>query len=124
MNYQAISILNPAVENIINGSKTIEIRSWKPDTIPLKNVVLVQNEKYLVNQNDFDLGTALAVVDFVSVREWSYDEFLMQNTNTTLNKKWAPGYFIWEIDNIRPLNKAVECVARKGIYLIDLDIVF
>lgn len=124
MNYQAISILNPAVENIINGSKSIEIRSWKPDTIPLKNVVLVQNEKYLKNQHDLDCGVALAVVDFVSVREWSYEEFLKQNANTTLNKKWTPGYFIWEIENVRPLKKTVDCIAKKGIYLLELDIVF
>lgn len=56
MKFQAISILTPAVENIINGSKSIEIRSWYPETIPLKNVILVQNDKYLKNQSDIDHG--------------------------------------------------------------------
>lgn len=122
MNYQAISILSPAVENIMNGSKSIEIRSWKPGIIPLNNVVLVQNKKYLKNQYDEDFGVALAIADFVSVREWSYEDFLRQDENTTLSKSWAPGYFVWEIENVRPLKRAVECVARKGIYILDLYI--
>ena len=74
MKYQAISILNPAVENILNGSKSIEIRSWHPETMPLNNVILVQNKKYLKNQMDVDFGVAMAIVDFVTVREWLYED--------------------------------------------------
>ncbi|MHA3383884.1 hypothetical protein ACX1GN_03735 [Yersinia enterocolitica] len=124
MEYQAISILDPAVENIINGSKSIEIRSWHPEALPLKNVILVQNEKYLKNQSDEDVGIALAIVDFVSVRELSYEEFLKQNKNTILNKTWAPGYFIWVIENVRPLKIPVACLARKGIYTLNLDVAY
>ncbi|EAA4385184.1 ASCH domain-containing protein [Salmonella enterica subsp. enterica serovar Enteritidis] len=121
MKFQAISILTPAVENIINGSKSIEIRSWYPETMPLKNVILVQNDKYLKNQSDIDHGMAMAIVDFVSVRNWSYEDYLKQNQETTLNKPWSPGYYVWEIKNVRILKKSVPCVARKGIYTIDLN---
>lgn len=122
MKYQAISILNPAVENILNGSKSIEIRSWHPETMPLNNVILVQNEKYLKNQMDVDFGVAMAIVDFVSVREWLYEDYLRQNQDTTLNKPWFSGYFVWEIKNVRPLHKPIPCLARKGIYTLDLDV--
>ena len=64
----------------------------------------------------------MALVDFTSVSPWTYDIFLSQNNQTTLNKKWKPGYFIWKIENVRPLHKAISCEARKGIYIIDLDI--
>ncbi|MCU6339274.1 hypothetical protein KW823_22360 [Enterobacter quasiroggenkampii] len=122
MKYQALSILKPAVENIINGSKINEIRSWVPASLPLCNVIIVQNNNYLINDDDVDDGLAMALVDFTSVSPWTYDIFLSQNNQTTLNKKWKPGYFIWKIENVRPLHKAISCEARKGIYIIDLDI--
>ncbi|EBT4611764.1 hypothetical protein CLJ29_21940, partial [Salmonella enterica subsp. enterica serovar Adelaide] len=82
---------------------------------------LVQNDKYLKNQSDIDHGMAMAIVDFVSVRNWSYEDYLKQNQETTLNKPWSSGYYVWEIKNVRILKKYVPCVARKGIYTIDLN---
>lgn len=123
MKFQALSILKPAVENIINGSKINEIRSWVPTSLPIHNVIIVQNNNYLSNDCDVDEGLAMALVDFTSVTPWTYDLFLNQNNQTTLNKKWKPGYFIWMIENVRPLPKAIPCEARKGIYTLDLDII-
>lgn len=123
MKYQALSIMKPAVENIINGSKINEIRSWVPDYLPLFNVIIVQNNNYLLNDDDVDEGIAMALVDFTSVSPWTYDIFLKQNHQTTLNKQWKPGYFIWRIENVRPLPKAIPCEARKGIYILDLDVI-
>ena len=122
MKYQALSIMKPAVENIINGSKINEIRSWVPNSLPLFNVIIVQNNNYLLNDDDVDEGIAMALVDFTSVSPWTYDIFLSQNHQTTLNKQWKPGYFIWRIENVRPLPKAIPCEARKGIYILDLDV--
>lgn len=122
MIYRALSILSPAVENIINGSKKVEIRSWAPSIIPLKNLVLVENYHYLVNNQDIDDGYALAIVDIVNILPWTEDMFLAQNDETKLNKKWQPDYFVWIIENVRPLQRPIKCMALKGIYNIDLDI--
>jgi hypothetical protein len=115
--------MKPAVENIINGSKINEIRSWVPDTIPLYDVLIVQNNNYLLNDDDIDEGVAMALVDFTSVSPWTHEIYLNQNNETILDKQWKPGYFIWRIENVRPLVKAIPCVAKKGIYILDLDII-
>ena len=47
MKYKALSIVYPAVENILNGSKDVEIRSWMPPDIPMRNLVLIENSRYL-----------------------------------------------------------------------------
>lgn len=121
MKYQALSILRPAVENIINGSKLIEIRSWVPQTIPLYNVIIVQNHNYLSADDDVDEGNAMAMVDFTAVTPWTYELFSKQNNETTLNKQWKPGYYIWTIENVRPFSTSIPCKAKKGIYTLELD---
>lgn len=123
MKYQALSIMKPAVENIIKGSKINEIRSWVPDAIPLYDVLIVQNNNYLLNDDDIDEGVAMALVDFTSVSPWTHEIYLNQNNETILDKQWKSGYFIWRIENVRPLVKAIPCVAKKGIYILDLDII-
>ena len=39
----ALSIVKPAVDDIVAGRKRVEIRSWAPPVIPLRDLVLVQN---------------------------------------------------------------------------------
>ncbi|HEJ7833432.1 hypothetical protein QZP90_09290 [Serratia marcescens] len=122
MKFQALSILKPAVINILDGKKVFEIRSWTPPTIPLYNVVLVQNEKYLVSPEDEDDGLAMAIVDFTSVSPWTKEIFLKQKISTTMNKHWMPGYFLWRIENVRKIDKPKLCRAKKGIYFLDLEL--
>ncbi|NXZ87923.1 hypothetical protein HZI30_13370 [Serratia fonticola] len=121
MKYQALSILKPAVDNILNGSKKLEIRSWTPPYMPLNNVVLVQNEKYLVNQDDEDDGFAMAIVDFTSIFPWTEADYLRQKNTTTMWKEWKLGYFCWTIENVRVIKKPMPCKAMKGIYTLEFD---
>ncbi|WP_244962284.1 ASCH domain-containing protein [Burkholderia diffusa] len=62
----ALSIVKPAVDDIVAGRKRVEIRSWAPPTLPLRDLVLVQNTIFLRQdgQEDPD-GIALAWVDVV-----------------------------------------------------------
>ncbi|SEU44990.1 ASCH domain-containing protein [Burkholderia cepacia] len=62
----ALSIVKPAVDDIVAGRKRVEIRSWAPPAIPLRDLVLVQNTIFLRQdgQEDPD-GIALAMVDVV-----------------------------------------------------------
>jgi hypothetical protein len=41
--YQALSIVAPNGGRIAQGLKTLEIRSWQPEYLPLKNLVIVEN---------------------------------------------------------------------------------
>lgn len=120
--YEALSIVYPAVENILSGSKKVEIRSWLPPVIPLLNLVLVENLKYL-NDGDEDLsGCAKALVDVVDYKSWTYEDFLKQPDSVKLGKVWKEGYYIWILDNIRRIDGEKQCLAKKGIYPLQLEI--
>ncbi len=120
MKYQALSILQPAVVLIIDGKKKQEIRSWLPPSLPLKNILLVQNEKYLSSDDDEDEGLAMALVDFTEFSNWTEEEYLQQGLKNTLGRVWKPGYYTWKIENIRKLMKPIPCKAKKGIYEVEL----
>ncbi|EOV9690682.1 hypothetical protein ACN5PQ_002411 [Cronobacter turicensis] len=120
MKYQALSILQPAVVLIIDGKKKQEIRSWLPPSLPLKNILLVQNENYLSSDDDEDEGLAMALVDFTEFSNWTEEEYLQQGLKNTLGRVWKPGYYTWKIENIRKLMKPIPCKAKKGIYEVEL----
>lgn len=120
--YDALSIVYPAVENILSGSKKVEIRSWLPPRMPFLDLVLVENSKYL-NDGDEDFnGCAKALVDVVDYKRWTYEDFLNQPESVKLGRVWKEGYYIWILDNIRVIENKKKCLARKGIYLLELDI--
>ena len=121
MKYQALSILKPAVNLIVNGNKTSEIRSWLPSEMPLKNILLVQNDNYLKTEEDEEDGLGMAVVDFVKFSPWTESEALKTNPALTLGRTWKPGYFEWHIENIRKLNTPITCKAKKGIYIVEVS---
>ncbi|WP_206023448.1 ASCH domain-containing protein [Hafnia alvei] len=121
MEYQALSILKPAVDLILDGKKNIEIRSWLPPEFPMKNVVIVQNQKYLSSDEDIDDGVALAIVDFTEFKIWTEDDYNKNGFSVSLGRTWKEGYFTWKIENIRKLKKPILCKAMKGIYQIELN---
>lgn len=118
--YLALSIVSPAVDNILSGEKSVEIRSWTPPELPIYDLVLVQNNKYL-HDGDVDVnGVALAVVDVSMVSDWTYGDYLRQSQDVTLGKDWKKGYYIWKLENIRMVKNKPNVMAQKGIYVIVL----
>ncbi|MEQ9997957.1 hypothetical protein [Pectobacterium versatile] len=119
--YRALSIVYPAVQHIMLGIKKVEIRSWIPPEIPMKDLVLIENYSYL-HDGEIDLsGKALAIVDVVNYSEWRREDFLNQSNNTKIGKKWKNGYYMWHLENIRIINNEFNCTAKKGIYNIAID---
>lgn len=41
--YLALSIVAPSGQRIAQGLKILEVRSWRPDQLPLKDLVIVEN---------------------------------------------------------------------------------
>ncbi|AFH95911.1 hypothetical protein ACU7RR_002455 [Providencia stuartii] len=118
----ALSILYPAVTNIIEKKKNVEIRSWYPQQIPLYNLLLVENNVYLKNDEDIDMdATAVAIVDVFSINCWTLQDFRNQSDEITLNREWKDNYYMWDIRNVRILNKSFKCYAKKGIYQLEID---
>ncbi len=56
--YTALSVVAPAGDHIRVGAKRLEIRRWRPDTLPLRDLLIVQNRQRL-SSGGLSLETAL-----------------------------------------------------------------
>lgn len=112
----ALSIVAPSVQNIVDGKKVVEIRRWLPPEIPFLDLVLVENETYLTEKGQEDPnGLARAIVDITGVHEWTREEAKAQAVD------WIPNYICWELSSVRPIQPPIPCVARRKIYKVDIN---
>ncbi|AXY55703.1 ASCH domain-containing protein [Acinetobacter chinensis] len=114
--YSALSIVSPGGSKIVQGLKTLEIRSWCPPHVPVKDLLIVENHHYLRQEGDEDSGLAVAVVDIESVHPWREDEL-----EAACGTYWAEGYWAWVITRVRPLDPPVPVVAKRKIYTVEID---
>lgn len=114
--YSALSIVAPNGLKIAQGLKTLEIRSWTPEQLPLKDLIIVENLQFLSAEYTEEMGKAVAIVDIESVHPWREDEFAAACANY-----WAEGYFAWVIRNVRPITQPLDVPAKRKIYCIDID---
>ena len=114
--FQALSIVEPHGQNIATGRKTLEIRTWQPEQLPLYNLVIVENNKFLMQDGDEDEGYAVAVVDVLQIHDWQQHEL-----EAACASNWAQGYYAWELSNIRALQPPIKTVAKRKIYTIELS---
>lgn len=114
--FQALSIVEPSGSLIAQGVKTLEIRSWKPEYLPLKNLVIVENKNYLNHDDDQERGLAVAIIDIESIHAWQEGEVELACAST-----WSEGYFAWVITNIRRIEPPIKTLAKRKLYLIDIE---
>ncbi len=114
---KALSIVAPACERIALGQKKLEIRSWRPEQLPLRDLVIVQNTQFLNKAGDEQIGEAMAIIDILAVHAWREDE-----VETACANHWEQGYWAWEIANVRPIVPRIKCIAKRKIYEIELDL--
>ncbi len=115
--YKALSVVVPAGDNIRAGRKTLEIRNWEPEELPLRNLVIIQNHVRLSSsgiQDDAD-GEAVAIVDVEAVMDWQEEEL-----EAACAGYWEPGWKAWRLSNVRPLQLEERFPARLRIYNVDL----
>ena len=112
---KALSMVAPAGDRILSGEKTLEIRSWRPEQLPLKDLVLVQNTRYLLEEGEEQQGEALAIIHIEAVHAWRQDEIASACAND-----WQEGYWAWEIAEVRPILSRPAVVAKRKIYDICL----
>lgn len=116
--YLALSIVAPHGRNIAQGLKTLEVRSWQPAHVPLHDLVIVENRKYLMADDPVDAeGAAIALVDITRVTPW-----LPAEVDAACSQGWQPGYFAWHLDNVRPLPGPTPVVAARRLYHVLLDL--
>ena len=112
----AISIVAPNGTKIAKGQKTIEVRSWLP-TIPVgKDLLVVENKVFLREDGASDPnGKPVALVQIKNVREYLETDIPAANAS-----RWEPGYYSWELTNIRPVVSDQNILAARGIYEIEM----
>ncbi len=113
----AISILAPHGMNIATGRKTIEVRSWKPDVLPVYNLLVVENKEALLLDGQSDPnGRAVAIIDIVEVNPW-----LPSQVEIACSTGWEPGYWAWTIVNVRPIQSLLPTMAKRKLYEVEIE---
>lgn len=83
--------------------------------LPLKDLLIVENQHFLLNDGDEDVGFAVALVDIESVHPWQSDE-----VDAACATYWAEGYLAWCNRNIRPIDPPIQVIAKRKLYRIEL----
>ncbi len=114
--FSALSIVAPNAMRIAQGMKTLEVRSWQPEHLPLKDLLIVENKTFLNHTGAEELGVAVALVDVESVHIWQPHE-----VEAACARYWVAGYFAWQLSHVRPIKNQVVVPAKRKIYLIEMD---
>lgn len=108
----ALSIVAPNGTNIALGRKTLEIRSWCPPHVPLRNLLIIENRIFLTGEDEADPdGIAVALLDVDEVHAWQVSE--LQAACAT---QWRPDLWAWHVTHVRPVHDVVRLVARRKLY--------
>jgi hypothetical protein len=108
----ALSIVAPNGSRIAAGHKRLEIRSWRPPQLPLRNLLVVENRIFLRDEDEIDPdGMAVAVVDVAEVHAWQPSE-----RDAACWTQWEPGLWAWQLSRVRPIAGAFQVTARRKLY--------
>ncbi len=111
----ALSIVDPHGSNIAVGRKTLEVRSWRPESLPVRDLLIVENSRFLSAENPIDLGgKAVAIVDVEEVHEWQPSE-----VEAACSNGWEPGYWAWSLSNVRLITNGAIVLAKRKLYEVE-----
>lgn len=116
--YRALSVVAPAGLKIRDGRKTIEVRQWRPDVLPLRDLLIVENGIRLSSKGmreDPD-GRAVALVDVIAVSEWKEADL-----DAATAPYWEPGWLGWHLENVRAVEWPHPVPAKLRIYEVELS---
>ncbi len=113
---KALSVVAPWGAAIAAGEKRLEVRSWQPTSLPLLDLVIVENGKRLTQPEETDPhGLAVALVDVPSVAPWRPEDA------AAACSAWEPGWVAWSLTNVRPLVPGVSVEAKRKLYDVWID---
>lgn len=113
----ALSIVTPHGTNIASGKKTLEVRSWCPPTLPVRDLLIVENTVFLSRDMPCDPGgRVVAIVDIEEVHEWRSDEVA-----AACSSGWEPGYWAWSLSNVRLIKNDLVVPAKRKLYNVDVE---
>lgn len=118
MKFKTLSIVHPNGTKIARGEKTIEVRSWQPPENFNEDLLIVENKKFLRSDGEVDPeGTPVALVKIKTVRPYEASDI-----PAACASRWEPGYYSWELTDVRPINSLTQVPAARGIYEVELDL--
>lgn len=118
MKYKALSIVYPNGTRIANGEKTIEVRSWLPPESFNEDLLIVENKNFLRQEGEIDPdGTPVAIVKIKNVRPFEESDI-----PAACATRWEPGYYSWELTNVRKIHSLQKTVAARGIYEVEIEL--
>ncbi|EOK5757168.1 hypothetical protein ACM6XL_004164 [Vibrio vulnificus] len=113
-NVKALSVVEPWGTMIANKTKLLEIRTWRPEVLPMLNVALVQNSTRLTKEGDEDMtGQVIAVVDIVSCEPWVKEDCEHSGCDES---EFESGWLAWKLSNVRKLGNPVKAIAKRKFY--------
>lgn len=114
---KAISIVKPSGQKISLGEKTLEIRKWPPDIDAEEELLIVENSRYLLKDDDEEMGKAVAIVKVNKVRP-----FLKSDMVAACASYYEQGWLAWELTDIRAIDDPIEVIAKRKIYEVKLSL--
>ncbi len=118
--YRALSIVAPSGSKIARGDKTLEVRRWTPDELPLRDLLIIENDRYLTEPGATDpAGCAVALVDVVEVSGWRPDQ-----VDEACASYWEEGWMAWRLENVRSVAHQGPVVAARKLYEVDVHLEF
>lgn len=113
----ALSVVAPWGVRIARGIKTVEVRRWRPASLPLENLLIVENNRYLRRDGEIDpAGRAVAVVAIREVHNWRPDE-----VEAACASSYEAGWLAWTIEDVRPIEAPIVVTAARGIYEVHVE---
>ncbi|WP_328588404.1 ASCH domain-containing protein [Acinetobacter rongchengensis] len=101
---QALSIVAPVGQRISIGKKKLKIRLWQPKSLPLKDLLIIENKNDLIQDEDEEIGGAVVIVDIEAIHLfWTENELELAAASYR-----EDGYWVWEISNVRPIENVLK----------------
>jgi hypothetical protein len=112
----ALSIVKPAGRWIAEGRKTIEVRRWVPNLTADQDLIIVENERYLLKDGDEDpCGCVVAIVRVGAVRPWTAADL-----EASCVARFEEGWLAWELHSVRPVTSSIPVLAARRLYELSL----
>lgn len=109
---KALSVVSPSGQLIASGSKTLEVRRWRPELTPSDDLLIVENQRFLRQEGEKDEnGIAVALCNVLRVRPFTLDDM-----PAACASSFEEGWLAWELVNIRPIRMPGRVLAARGIY--------
>lgn len=71
-------------------------------------MLIVENKNDLIQDEDEEIGGAVAIVDIEAIHLWAENELELAAASY-----WEDGYWAWEISNVCPIENVLKFLQRE-----------